>query len=57
MSDPNLDPREKSRLAEELMAARHSIKEAKGAADRDAENEAHRMVDEVKRGLGERGPV
>jgi hypothetical protein len=57
MSDPNIDPREKSRLVKDLMAARRAVKEAKGAGDHGAENEAHRMVDEAKRALGERGPV
>jgi hypothetical protein len=57
MSDPDLDPREKSRLVRELMAARRAVKDAKGANDRDAQSEAHRLVDDAKRALGERGPV
>jgi len=39
------------------MDARHAVKDAKGAGDHGAESEAHRMVDEAKRALGERGPV
>jgi hypothetical protein len=42
-----LDPREKSRLVKDLMAARRAIKDAKGAGDHGAESEAHRMVDEA----------
>jgi hypothetical protein len=57
MSDPNIDPRERSRLVKDLMAARRAVKDAKRAGDPGAENEAHRMVDEAKRALGERGPV
>jgi hypothetical protein len=34
-----------------------AVKDAKRAGDPGAENEAHRMVDETKRALGERGPV
>ena len=55
-SEPPL-PREKSGLVKDLMAARRAVKDAKGAGDHGAENEAHRMVDEAKRALGERGPV
>jgi hypothetical protein len=57
MSDPGLDPRERSRLVKELMDARRAVKQAKAADDHDAEAAAHRLVDEAKRGLGERGPV
>jgi hypothetical protein len=42
---------------EGLMAARRAVKDARGAGDHGAEHEAHRMVDEAKRALGERGPV
>ena len=42
-----LDPREKSRLVKDLMAARRAVKDAKGAGDHGAESEAHRMVDEA----------
>ena len=57
LSDLDLDPREKSRLVNDLMAARRAVKDAKSAGDHGAESEAHRMVDEAKRALGERGPV
>jgi hypothetical protein len=57
MSDPGLDPRERSRLVKELMDARRAVKQAKAADDQDAEAAAHQLVDEAKRGLGERGPV
>jgi hypothetical protein len=56
MSDPNIDPREKSRLVKDLMAARRAVKDANGAGDHGAENEAHRMVDEAKRALGDGAP-
>jgi hypothetical protein len=39
------------------MAARRAVRDAKKADDRDAEAKAHRAVDEIKRALGERGPV
>jgi hypothetical protein len=57
MSDPGLDPRERSRLVKGLMDARRAVKQAKAANDQDAEAAAHRLVDEAKCGLGERGPV
>nr|WP_229169344.1 hypothetical protein [Bradyrhizobium altum] len=57
LSNPALEPGEKARLVKALMYARRAVKAAKGAGDRDAELEAHRSVDDAKRGLGERGPV
>jgi hypothetical protein len=57
MSDPSLQPGERSRLVNELMEARRAVKQAKAAGDQDAEAAAHRLVDEAKRSLGERGPV
>lgn len=54
MSDPALDPQTKSRLVNELMDARRTVKAAK---DSEAKVEAHRQVDVAKRALGERGPV
>ena len=57
MSDPDLAPGEKSRWVKRLMDARRSVKAAKAAGDQDAEAAAHRLVDEAKRRLGERGPV
>ncbi|MGY4368814.1 hypothetical protein ACVW1A_004879 [Bradyrhizobium sp. LB1.3] len=57
LSDPNLDPRQRARPVKALMDARRAVKAAKAIRDRVAELEAHRMVDETKRALGERGPV
>lgn len=57
MSDPSLPDDEKSRLVMRLMDARRAVKAAKAAGDKDAEATAHHLVDEAKRGLGERGPV
>ena len=39
------------------MAARRAVRDARKAADPDAEATARRAVDEVKQALGERGPV
>jgi hypothetical protein len=39
------------------MAARRAVRDAKKAVDPEAEAAAHRAVDDVKRLLGERGPV
>jgi hypothetical protein len=39
------------------METRLAVRGTKKAADRDAEATAHRVVDEVKQALGERGPV
>jgi hypothetical protein len=57
MSNPALDPQEKSLLVKHLMEARRAVKEAKGVGNRDAEAKAHHAVDKAKRALGERGPV
>jgi hypothetical protein len=57
MSDPDFGPDEKAHLVKRLMDARRSVKKAKAARDPDAESAAHRLVDQTKRGLGERGPV
>ena len=57
MSDPTLAPGDKARLVKELMVARRAVKTAKAAGDPEAEAAAHRLVDQTKRGLGERGPV
>ena len=57
MSNPALDPQEKSLLVKHLMEARRAVKEAKGVGYRDAEAKAHHAVDKAKRALGERGPV
>lgn len=57
MANPGLDEAERSDLVRRLGAARRSVRDAKQGADRDAEAAAHMAVDEVKRALGERGPV
>jgi hypothetical protein len=57
MSDPTLAPGDKARLVKELMVARRAVKKAKAAKDSAAEAAAHKLVDQAKRGLGERGPV
>jgi hypothetical protein len=57
LSDPGIEAGESARLVRTLMEARHAVKGAKSAGDRNAELEAHRRVDEAKRALGERGPV
>ena len=56
MANPSLDEAERAELVNRLMAARRTVRDAKMAADRDAEAAAHMVVDEVKRGLRERGP-
>ena len=57
MANPGLDEAERADLVGRLMAARRAVREARKAADPDAEATAHRAVDEVKQALGERGPV
>jgi hypothetical protein len=57
MSDPEIDSVRRAALVHELMDARRAVKGAKSAGDAEAEAVAHRAVDEVKRALGERGPV
>ena len=57
MNDPDLAVHDKTRLVNQLMDARRAVKAAKDAGDQDAETAAHRLVDEAKCGLGERGPV
>ncbi len=57
MANPDLDEAKRADLVSRLMAARRAVRDAKKAADRDAEAAAHGAVDEVKRALGERGPV
>jgi hypothetical protein len=48
---------EREELVRRLMAARRAVREAKQSADLKAEVAAHKAVDDVKRALGERGPV
>jgi hypothetical protein len=57
MSNPNLAPEERQRLVDCLMQARRQVGVAKKAGDAEAERRARTIVDETKRGLGERGPV
>lgn len=57
MSDPDLAVQDKERLVKQLMDARRAVKDARAAIDLNAETVAHRLVDEAKRRLGERGPV
>jgi hypothetical protein len=57
MCNPDIDPERRVALVHELMEARRAVRSAKSTGDQDAEAQAHRIVDEVKRALGERGPV
>ena len=57
MANPGLDEAERADLVGRLMEARRAVRDARKAADPDAEATAHRAVDEVKQALGERGPV
>ena len=57
MANPDLGETARVDLVGWLMAARRSVRDAKKRADREAEAAAHMAVDEVKRALGERGPV
>jgi hypothetical protein len=56
-SDPSLDPDEREQMVRQLMAARRAVAKARRAGDMAAEDAAHGAVDQVKRALGERGPV
>jgi hypothetical protein len=56
-ANPHLGEAERTDLVGRLMAARRAARGAKQSADREAEAAAHKAVDEVKRALGERGPV
>ena len=57
MANPGLDAEERTDLVGRLMRARRAVRDAKRSADLEAEAAAHKAVDEVKRALGERGPV
>jgi len=57
MANPQLDEAERVGLVARLMKARRAVRDAKRSADLEAEAAAHKAVDEVKRALGERGPV
>lgn len=56
-SNPNLAPADRQLLVNRLMKARRNVGTAKKTSDADAERHARAEVDEVKRALGERGPV
>ncbi|MHC4044596.1 hypothetical protein [Bradyrhizobium sp. 23AC] len=57
MANPDLADDERAALVKRLMAVRRAVRDAKADKDLDLEAAAHREVDEVKRALGERGPV
>ena len=57
MANPKLDEAERAELVRRLGAARRSVRDAKQSGDLKAEVVAHKAVDDVKRALGERGPV
>ena len=57
MANPCLDEEERTDLVGRLMRARRAVRDTKRSADSLAEAAAHKAVDEVKRALGERGPV
>jgi hypothetical protein len=57
MANPEFDEPERAGLIRRLGAARRWVRDAKQTADLKAEVAAHKAVDEVKRALGERGPV
>jgi hypothetical protein len=56
-SNPALAPEVRQELVDQLMKARRQVGIAKKAGDKDSERSARAAVDEVKRALGERGPV
>ena len=57
MANPGLDEVKRADLVGQLMGARRAVRDAKKAADPEAEATAHMTVDELKQALGERGPV
>lgn len=57
ISNPALAPEVRQTLVDRLMQARRQVGIAKKASDTDTERSARATVDEVKRALGERGPV
>jgi hypothetical protein len=57
MTNPKLGEDERADLARRLGEARSAVRTAKQDADLEAEAGAHKAVDEIKRTLGERGPV
>jgi hypothetical protein len=57
MANPDIAEAERTRLVKRLLTARRAVREARANADPQAEAAAHRAVDDVKKALGERGPV
>lgn len=57
MANPGLEAAKRSKLTKRLMTARRAVREAKASENLEAEEAAHRAVDDAKRALGERGPV
>jgi hypothetical protein len=57
MANPALDDAKHEELVSRLMSARRAVRDAKQSADLKAEAAAHKAADNVKRALGERGPV
>lgn len=57
MANPALSPDVRDALVKQLMSARRAVRAALTAADKVAEAETRRRVDEAKRALGERGPA
>jgi hypothetical protein len=57
MANPDLGETGREELVRRLMTARRAVRDAKQDADLKAEVAAHKAVDDVKRALGERGPV
>jgi hypothetical protein len=57
MANPGLEEAERADLVSRLMTARRAVRNAKKASDCEAEEAAHRAVDDAKQALGERGPV
>jgi hypothetical protein len=57
MANPGLEEAERADLVCRLMTARRAVRNAKKASDCEAEEAAHRAVDDAKQALGERGPV
>jgi hypothetical protein len=55
MSNPGLDPAERQRLVNGLMAARRGVRDARGEPE--ATRQARMRVHAAKVALGERGPV
>jgi hypothetical protein len=57
MSNPDLATEERQKLVEQLMSARRQVGIALKTRDTEAERIARTSVNEIKRALGERGPV